>query len=166
MEPDIQAHRKIWHDKFNDKQLKMEARQCTAIWDAALVQGFDRELSLYFLVVISDEVDAVDKPKSAFVKGALWRRRALPTLVAPLARSEYFDWARHVPVYDRGNLSSSAEKRQACSGVPLYTAVLREAFHGLNVSQNHSCHVRDWSPRLSVSVCQLSGTATLQQVLL
>ena len=152
LEPQVQAHRKVWQDAFDDKRLKLEVRLATAIWDANSVSSLDRELPLNFLLAISDEVDGNNRPKSAFVGSALWRRRALPRLVVPLLRSEYRDWDRQVHVFDGGNLDISAERRQASSGVPLYTALLREAVHGLNLSENHSCHVRDYSQVLSVSV--------------
>lgn len=142
----------MWEGRLSEATLNLEVRQATALWDVSLLPGTERELPLHFLLIVSNALDSSDKPKAAFLRSMLWRRRGVPALLPPLPRAEYRDWARVVPVFDRGNLDSSAEKRQMASGVPVYTALLQEAFNGMNLSPAHSCHIRDYSPAPSLSV--------------
>ena len=139
-------------------------RTATALWDEGLLPGWERELPIPLLLIVSLEADGSDKRKAAFLKSMLWRRRAVPGLLAPLARADYRDWARTVPVFDRGNLDSAAEKRQFVSGVPVYTAIMQQAFAGMGLSPAHSCHIRDFSLALGPSTAALFSHLATKQV--
>ena len=137
--------RKLWSDKLTEAPLNLEVRSAMGMWDESLLPGWDRELPLPLLLVVSNEVDISGKHKAAFRKSLLWRRRGVPGLLVPLPRAEYQDWGRATQIYDRGHLDMSAERRQWSSGVPVYSALLTQAFAGMGLSPAHSCHVRDLS---------------------
>lgn len=159
LDPQIQEHRQTWIARLSEPALNLEAKTATALWDESLLPGWDRELPIPLLLLVSNEADTSEKRKAAFLKSMLWRRRAVPGLLAPMARADYRDWARTVPVFDRGNLDSAAEKRQFVSGVPVYSAIVQQAFAGMGLSPAHSCHIRDYSldpgPSTAAFVLQL-----------
>lgn len=145
-EPLILEARKAWQDKLQEPSLALEVKAATAMWDESLlVSAPDRELPIPMLLIVSNLEDASGKLRAEFTRSNLWRRRAVSGHIAPMSRSDYSDWAKPIPIYDSGNMDKSLEKRQACTGVPLYSALLRQSFAGMAGMATQCCHVRDFS---------------------
>jgi hypothetical protein len=148
MEPLILAARSEWRSKLAEPHLNLEVQQLVGMLDESLLLNWDRELPQYMLLLTSNQLDRAGHPKALFRRSALWRRGGLGSLLVPLPRAEYQDWSKSISPFDRGNLDMSQERRQWASGVPMWSAIINRAFVGMNLSESHSCHVRDFSQGL------------------
>ena len=122
---------------------QLVVHECVATFDANLfAKSPDRELRLDFALVVADKRDSTGALGTPWARSALWRRRAVAQVVAPMPRSEFKDWTNPMVAYDRGNMHHAIEGRQWASGHQLYTAIIDGLLQ--DVSTSFSCvHVRD-----------------------